>query len=129
MNRLSLDVPSMYGDHHVMEVRRILLELPGVTQVYASSAFHTVEIEFDQKIITKAAINAALEPTGYLESMASATESGRVTDIQASRTFIRHTTTIAQSGQAVTFTQQVNSANGRIWNCPGMGVPTKDREA
>ena len=33
MNTLSLDLPSMYGDHHVTEVRHLLLELPGVDRL------------------------------------------------------------------------------------------------
>ena len=37
----------MYGDHHVVEVRRLLLEMPGVTDVYASSSFQVVEVAFD----------------------------------------------------------------------------------
>ena len=30
MEIITLDVPAMYGDHHVVEVRRILLEISGV---------------------------------------------------------------------------------------------------
>jgi len=30
MEVLSLELPAMYGDHHVVEVRRLLFELPGV---------------------------------------------------------------------------------------------------
>ena len=32
---------ALYADHHVIEVRRILLEVPGVDTVDASSAFRT----------------------------------------------------------------------------------------
>ena len=35
MEVLTLELPAMYGDHHVVEVRRILLEIPGVDNVYA----------------------------------------------------------------------------------------------
>ena len=37
-------VPTMYGDHHVVEVRRMLLQLAGVEDVNASSCFRTVEV-------------------------------------------------------------------------------------
>ena len=30
MQKVTYETPSLYGDHHVTEVRRILLELPGV---------------------------------------------------------------------------------------------------
>jgi hypothetical protein len=39
MNTLTLELPAIYGDHHVLEVRRILFELPGIEDVYASSNF------------------------------------------------------------------------------------------
>jgi len=38
-----LELPAMYGDHHVTEVRHILLGLDGVKDVYASSGFRVVE--------------------------------------------------------------------------------------
>ena len=49
MASFSLELPSMYGDHHVIEVRRILLDLDGVTDVYASSGFRVVEVEYNSK--------------------------------------------------------------------------------
>ena len=45
MEEVQIHVPAMYGDHHVLEVRRILLELPGVLDVYASSCFQTVQVK------------------------------------------------------------------------------------
>ena len=47
MEKITVDLPTMYGDHHVTDVRRILLALPGVEDVYASSAFRLVEVTFD----------------------------------------------------------------------------------
>jgi copper chaperone CopZ len=47
METKTFDAPALYADHHVTEVRRILLELEGVTDVYASSAFQTVEVTYD----------------------------------------------------------------------------------
>ena len=44
MKKISLDLPTLFGDHHVTEVRRLLLELPGVAEVYASSSFQIVEV-------------------------------------------------------------------------------------
>ena len=39
MEVFNIDLPAMYGDHHVVEVRRILMDIPGVEDVYASSGF------------------------------------------------------------------------------------------
>jgi len=47
MEKFVINLPAMYGDHHVTEVRRILMGLPGVSSVFASSAFKSAEISFD----------------------------------------------------------------------------------
>ena len=49
METLTVDLTTMYGDHHVTEVRRILFDIPGVEDLYASSSFHQVQITFDKK--------------------------------------------------------------------------------
>jgi hypothetical protein len=49
METLTVDLATMYGDHHVTEVRRILFDIPGVEDLYASSSFHQVQITFDKK--------------------------------------------------------------------------------
>ena len=66
MTVLTLDLPAMYGDHHVVEVRHILLSLEGVEDVYASSGFRAVEITYNNKKITKAELTEKLEGAGYL---------------------------------------------------------------
>jgi copper chaperone CopZ len=65
MEQLILDVPSMYGDHHVLRVRDALTGLEGVSEVYASSAWHQVIISFDPKKIQAAALETALSEAGY----------------------------------------------------------------
>ena len=65
MASLSLELPSMYGDHHVINVRQILLEMDGVNEVYASSGFRVVEVEYNSKKTPKKDLIAALEKAGY----------------------------------------------------------------
>ena len=69
------NVPSMYGDHHVLEVRRVLLEMPGVEAVDASSAFQTVEVAFDPAKSSADQIKAKLEKAGYLGELPVPVES------------------------------------------------------
>ena len=52
METKAFEAPALYGDHHVSEVQSILKELPGVEEVYASSAFQAIEVTFDEKKIT-----------------------------------------------------------------------------
>lgn len=65
MENLILDLPTMYADHHTLQVRQVLLALEGVEEVYASSAWKQVMISFDPKKIKPTAIEKALAEAGY----------------------------------------------------------------
>lgn len=125
MEKIMIPVPAMYGDHHVLEVRRILLALSGIAQVNASSCFQTVEVSFDPNIVNAAQIKAKLAEAGYLDELPVAIETGTAVspEPQAGQsTFFRHTTAYEQTKQVVSFAQDV-PANGRpLWPCPGLGV-------
>ena len=53
MEKKSFDLPAMYADHHVVEVRRLLLETSGVKDVYASSAFQVADVTFDPGVVSE----------------------------------------------------------------------------
>ena len=74
METVTIDVPTMYADHHVSEVRRVLLALPGVEDVYASSAFHVVRARIDPATASEASLRAALSAAGYLGELQIVTE-------------------------------------------------------
>ena len=48
MKKKLFELPTLYGDHHVIEVKRLLSEIPGVLDIYASSAFQVVEVPYDE---------------------------------------------------------------------------------
>ncbi len=121
MEKLTLDVPAMYGDHHVIDVRTILLKLPGVTDVYASSAFHVVEVSYDPAQTDAKAITAQLDEAGYLHQLETPLETGKAAYKTEESTYFRHTAAYAQTGQTVSFAQNVNYAGRPLWPCPGMG--------
>ena len=122
MEKLTLEVPTMYGDHHVLEVRRLLLELPGVSEVYASSAFQVVEITYDPAQIDAEQITAPLKEAGYLEPLPIPSESAEAAyQSTGSSTYFRRTAAYAQTGQVVSFAQSVDYAGRPLWPCPGMG--------
>lgn len=128
MKKVVLEVPSLYADHHVTEARCILLELPGVKEVYASSAFHSLEVTFDAKKVDEAAIRQALEPTGYLNELPTPSEPGIAMTEDGGRMYARHTASYTQSGQAVSFAQLVGNPSNAAWACPGMGLLKTDEE-
>lgn len=122
MEKLVLDVPSLYGDHHVSEARRILLELPGISDIYASSAFHTIEVTYDPSKVDPNTIQTSLSETGYLGELPMPAETGVAVTAESGSEFFRHTTTYAQTRQVVSFTQRVTYSGKPLWYCPGMGV-------
>lgn len=69
MEKVIVDVPSMYADHHVLVVRDLLNALEGVKEVYASSAFKQVLVKYDPAAVQAGAIIDALEQAGYSEEM------------------------------------------------------------
>ena len=123
MNTITIDVPAMYGDHHVMEVRRILFALPGVKEVIASSAFLAVEITFDPGKVREPALREALGAAGYLEEISAIVETGAADD---NRAFPRHSTAIKQLGTAGSFAQNIPSSGVPTLSCPGLGPITME---
>lgn len=121
MASLSLELPSMYGDHHVLEVRRILLEFEGVKEVYASSGFRAIEVEYNSKKTPKKDLIAALEKAGYTGEFAMALESSIPANEQKESAYFRHTEASEQVGNTVSFEQAVRVQRSPLWPCPGMG--------
>jgi hypothetical protein len=119
----------MFGDHHVVEVRRILLELPGVEDVYASSSFKFIEVQYDEAKTGPEKIEARLEEEGYLGELAVPVEIGALQGQQnGDQPFFRTTAAFEQVGRSVSFTQKVPYSGRPLWPCPGMGPLTPSTE-
>ncbi|MBI5961139.1 MAG: heavy-metal-associated domain-containing protein [Chloroflexi bacterium] len=119
MKNLTLDLPAMYGDHHVVEVRRILLNMPGVKSVYASSCFQAVEITYDPAEMDEETLIRQLDEAGYLHALATPLESETPANIEPV-TYFRHTAAYRQTGKVVGFAQNVPYLGRPLWPCPGM---------
>ncbi len=119
----------MYGDHHVTEVRRLLLELPGVQEVYASSSFHVVEVQFDETKLESQTIEQTLSDAGYLGELLMPVEMGALAEREnGEKPFFRHTAVFENTGQTVSFGQKVPYAGRPLWPCPGFGPLAPDVE-
>lgn len=122
MKTLTLDLPIMYGDHHVLEVRRILLAMPGIADVYASSAFQVAEITYDPAQIDAEAIEARLDEAGYLGDLLLPIETGNaVTENNGAKTHFRHSASFKATGKSMSFAQDVQNRQRPLWPCPGLG--------
>ena len=65
MAKTVLDVPTLWADHHVLKVREALVNLDGVNDVYASSAWKQVLVDYNNKEVKKADLEKALADAGY----------------------------------------------------------------
>ena len=124
MSTYQSDLPTMYGDHHVVEVRRILSELPGVNDLYASSAFQYLQVEYDESQTTEQDIVKALENAGYLGGLELPQESHLPATELADKKVFRHTKAFEQTKQ-VSFHHEAPVSNRPLWPCPGMGTLKK----
>lgn len=122
MEEFSLELPAMYGDHHVTEVRKLLLEMPGVTEVYASSGFQLVEVRYDAAQVQPDDISNKLEKAGYLGELPLPFETGKSGEqADGDRPFFRRSVTYEQTGPSLGFAQKVPFSGRPLWPCPGMG--------
>jgi copper chaperone CopZ len=130
MQKVTYETPSLYGDHHVIEVRRILLELPGVQDVYASSAFQIVEVSYDPEKINDLEIAMKLDEAGYLGEWTIPIEAGAAAyhAAEGTKAYFRHTAAYEQTHEMVSFAQNVAYLGRPLWPCPGMGIITKPME-
>jgi hypothetical protein len=122
MQKSTFNTPALYGDHHVTEIRSMLFSLPGVKDVYASSSFHIVQVEFDETVIQHEALLRTLEDAGYLSQIQMVTETG---EAEQGNSVFRNTATYASIKKTVSFAQKTPYTGQPLWNCPGMGVIKK----
>ncbi len=105
MEQLTLSVPAMYADHHVLKVRTLLAALPGVDEILASAAFRAVNVTFDPARVSPEGIVGQLKAAGYAPSNGSAAAEGewkppeRSWDILGKRTTQTNPVDLALSGE------------------------------
>jgi len=110
MMSLAIAVPAMYADHHVVEVRRILFEIPGVETIDASAAFQVVEIEYDPEKTSEDVLRQTLDEAGYLGEFQVPTESGEPAVGGDGTTYFRHQAAVGTAGNVVSFGQEITAA-------------------
>ena len=132
METFTANLQTLYADHHVTEVRRLLLELSGVKDVYASSSFQAVEVTFDEKELTPAEITGKLDEAGYLGELPVPVERGAISELKnGDKPYFRQSVAYEPVDKVVDtplpgFAQKVPFVGRPLWPCPGMGpLPMK----
>lgn len=128
MEKFSISLPSMFGDHHVTEVRRIFSALPGIHGIYASSSFQLLELDYEPGKIDPGLIREILQQNGYLEEALAPVEIHRdPSDLEGEQPYFRHTASIINVKKTISFQQDVVAATRPLWPCPGL-TPLKEAE-
>jgi hypothetical protein len=96
--------------------------LTGVSEVYASSAFQIIEVQYDPMKITIEEITKHLEKAGYLGEVPMLSETGIAVEKTDGDHFFRHTAVHETIKGTVSFTQRVNYSGRPLWPCPGLGA-------
>jgi len=65
MEELSLTIPALWADHHVLAIREVLKGITGVGTTVASARDRQVSVEFDPAKTNAAAISEQLAASGY----------------------------------------------------------------
>jgi len=65
MERITFSTPTLFADHHILAVRKKLLEMNGVDSVIASSMYRDVTIDFDPANVSAEELQEAVESAGY----------------------------------------------------------------
>lgn len=122
MDKLVLSIPTLYGDHHTMAVRRILGALPSVADVYVSAASHQVSLTHDASKTSRQAIEKALTDQGYAPGEGDLAYPVQTTFAEEAT---RHTATISGTGTSLAFAEVTQVVQGRpLWPCPGFDPRT-----
>ena len=74
MEELTLAVPDMWADHHVLAVRELLLQDTGVAQVVASARDMVVYVTYDPSLTNAEQLGARLADAGYAPGERAAQE-------------------------------------------------------
>ncbi|MBE2224957.1 MAG: heavy-metal-associated domain-containing protein [Anaerolineae bacterium] len=128
MKTTTIELPMMYGDHHVVAVRKLLEALPGVETIYASSSFHVVEIQYDETQLNEETIRDKLDAGSYLGELILPIETGTAAAEQnGQKAFFRHTAVLEQVGETVRFAQTIPSQQRPLWPCPGIDHPVLEK--
>ena len=128
MKILTVELPAMYGDHHVMAVRDLLFAIPGVEDVYASSSFQVVEVKYDDSQTDEGQIKSTLEEAGYLGALEFEVEVGASVEEGDPKPYFRTTAVYEQTKKTVSFSQKTSYQGRPLWHCPGIGTVKTEME-
>jgi copper chaperone CopZ len=124
MERLVMNIPALYGDHHTTAVRRLLEPMDGVAEIHASPAARQLVVKYYPTVVSREEIIKALADEGYV---ADAPQPAFALPIGERGG--RHTAILAGTGESMAFAEQSPTLQGRaLWPCPGFEIQRIPKE-
>jgi copper chaperone CopZ len=123
MKKITFETPMLFGDHHVVELRNLILQVKGVSDVYASSSFRVVEIEYDESQVTVEQLQKVVEENGYAHELVLPVEIGVSNELEENpKPYFRTTAERVTAKATMGFSQKVAQSGPPAWPSPGMGT-------
>ena len=114
------------GSLWAASVWRLISALPGITDIYASSSFQIIEVNYDEKLVTEEEIKQKLEDAGYLGELSLPVELGAVfNEKNGQEPFFRQTAVHQQTRDSIGFAQNAPFSGRPLWPCPEIGTLKK----
>ena len=123
MKEARFDIPILFGDHHVLEITKILSEIEGINEFYISSAYNFVKLDYDESKISEEAIGVLFEKAGYSGEMGFEVEVFAVETEGATKNkkHFRKSVLYDQTNLTQGFKQNATKTSRKEWPNPGMG--------
>lgn len=121
MKEVKFDFQMLFGDHHVLEIKRILSEVEGVKESFISSAYNFIKIEFDENATSEEALKTLFEDAGYTGDLGFEVEEFAVDPGNSNKKHFRKSVLYGQTGMTQGFKQNVTKTSRANWPTPGMG--------
>ncbi len=116
MEKLVLNIPTLYADHHTSAVKQLLEAIEGVEETFVSSAYKQVSIGYDSKKISPEELERALAAAGYSQEDEETAYASSIAE-----KITRHTAAYSGTGDSLAFAEAVSPYEGRpLWPCPGL---------
>ncbi|TFH36183.1 MAG: copper chaperone [Anaerolineales bacterium] len=117
MDKLVLNISTLYADHHTTAVKQMLESMEGVQTAYVSSAFQQVSVSYDKSKLSPEQIERTLTEAGYAPG-----EQENAYPVSIKERESRQTATVAGVGDSLSFVQNVPFQGRPLWPCPGFSI-------
>lgn len=123
MEKYTLYVPGLYADHHTTAVREHLAKFPGISDMYVSSAWRQISVQYDPQQVKPEEIEARLTALGYMQEDSEFAPCESDGDPA-----LRYTAIHPGVGDTLSFADPPLAPKGSLWPCPGIEITAAAHE-